>query len=565
MSNNLGISQITPNQLNKSVTQNDAHGELDAAITEDLDIAVTSSNAVTLSTAQFQQNNFFRFSDGGATSQVTITVPAIKRGFFLVKNATGFPLKVEIASQTVLDTMSDGETAIWYCDAINCFLPRAQEVLGGVSAAVPAAAATAIPSFRGVSVTLTVDYLSAPSTLIPWDQESYDTDGFHDNVTNNTRITIPVGSGITKVILGANVQWLEAGTTSGFTFARIQKNGAAFIDGSSQNFRAANADPRNVIVTAPVDVVEGDYFEVFVNQSTATADIDNENSNFWLMVVESTANGQVLGHPPFDGARVYLSADQALTSNVFQVVNWDSEEYDTDNFHDNAVNNSRLTIPTGVTKVRLRLALQFEPWAGGGGTQGDIGCHFAKNGTANFRGNAEIHHQTTDNSGSQANIICVSSVIDCVAGDYFEARALQVYGVTKDLIADSGFKTWFEIEVIERVTTPHYDIETYHDGTPSSNQLIRRWSIPRLIVLPTNMTDSAAWANTAPSAQTDFDVQRNGASVGTIRFAAATNAATFIKASDTTFNPGDRLEIVAPAALNSIADLSFALAFMRSF
>ena len=48
MSNNLALSQIASNQLNKHVTANDQAGELDAAITEPMAVPVDDTNAVTL-------------------------------------------------------------------------------------------------------------------------------------------------------------------------------------------------------------------------------------------------------------------------------------------------------------------------------------------------------------------------------------------------------------------------------------------------------------------------------------------------------------------------------------
>lgn len=51
---------------------------------------------------------------------------------------------------------------------------------------------------------------------------------------------------------------------------------------------------------------------------------------------------------------------------------------------------------------------------------------------------------------------------------------------------------------------------------------------------------------TAATAQTDFDVRRNGASVGTIRFPFGAATPTFIAASAVTFDPDDRLSVAAP-------------------
>jgi hypothetical protein len=53
----------------------------------------------------------------------------------------------------------------------------------------------------------------------------------------------------------------------------------------------------------------------------------------------------------FNGARVYKSSGQSITSTL-TVVTFDSESYDTDTYHDNLTNNSRLTVPsTGYYRI----------------------------------------------------------------------------------------------------------------------------------------------------------------------------------------------------------------------
>ena len=62
---------------------------------------------------------------------------------------------------------------------------------------------------------------------------------------------------------------------------------------------------------------------------------------------------------------------------------------------------------------------------------------------------------------------------------------------------------------------------------------------------------------TAPAAQADLDVLKNGASIGTVTFTAAASAATFTFASEVAFAAGDRLTVLAPSSQDaSLADLS---------
>jgi hypothetical protein len=98
-----------------------------------------------------------------------------------------------------------------------------------------------------------------------------------------------------------------------------------------------------------------------------------------------------------------------------------------------------------------------------------------------------------------------------------------------------------------------YDVGGTFAGTPTANLVILRYS----------MTLSQGVCVTGPSAQTDFDIQKNGTSFGTMRFAASGTVASFISASGATFAAGDILTVVAPATLNSLADLGFSLAGTR--
>jgi hypothetical protein len=47
------------------------------------------------------------------------------------------------------------------------------------------------------------------------------------------------------------------------------------------------------------------------------------------------------------GCHVYHNADQTITNATLTAINFNSERFDTDAFHDNSTNNTRLTIPSG--------------------------------------------------------------------------------------------------------------------------------------------------------------------------------------------------------------------------
>lgn len=128
-----------------------------------------------------------------------------------------------------------------------------------------------------------------------------------------------------------------------------------------------------------------------------------------------------------------------------------------------------------------------------------------------------------------------------------------------DILRRNGSSQW----VNEK---PTYDIGIGRtSGAPASNEVLLDFVFPRTCVLPASMTDSVAEAGVAATAQTDLDVQKNGASVATIRFAASGTVASFINAGADTFSAGDNLLVLAPGSPDAtLADIVFTLAFTRS-
>ncbi len=114
--------------------------------------------------------------------------------------------------------------------------------------------------------------------------------------------------------------------------------------------------------------------------------------------------------PAYVGVKVYRSASYTLVNAAVTPVPWDAEEWDSDSFHDNTTNNTRLIVPSG-KDGRYRATLNI-------GT--DTSCtparffiSLAKNGTVIRGGNAEI-------GLAQAGypMISISCEVDLVATDY---------------------------------------------------------------------------------------------------------------------------------------------------
>jgi hypothetical protein len=133
------------------------------------------------------------------------------------------------------------------------------------------------------------------------------------------------------------------------------------------------------------------------------------------------------------GALVFRNSTQSITSGAFRTLNWNDEVYDTDGFHDNVTNPSRLTVPSGVSKVRLSANV-------GDGTAQWV-CTLNKNGAA-FTGSP---FQDVEAQALAEAVNVMSAVVDVTPGDYFECT---IFCTGNETITTADY-TWFAIEVLE--------------------------------------------------------------------------------------------------------------------
>ncbi len=122
----------------------------------------------------------------------------------------------------------------------------------------------------------------------------YDTHGFHGGAVNPTRLTVPSGLNINKVLIKGQAIFLAVQSLDRLSLF-IKKNDTFVFDGRpgvSQDvgFDASTADnafqaaPRVNMVSPAIEVVEGDYFEFFVSVGTTTGDItvDADGLETWF-------------------------------------------------------------------------------------------------------------------------------------------------------------------------------------------------------------------------------------------------------------------------------------------
>jgi hypothetical protein len=137
----------------------------------------------------------------------------------------------------------------------------------------------------------------------------------------------------------------------------------------------------------------------------------------------------------FVGASVYKSGNQAISNNTTTTITWDSEAFDTNGFHDNSVNNERMTIPVGYAGKYSIIGLVS--W--GADLDGYRLVEIFKNGATNgFMW-----------SGAQAGYyaVAVIKILDLAEGDYVEIKGFQNSGGNLNA-AGAATESYFQIQFL---------------------------------------------------------------------------------------------------------------------
>lgn len=137
-------------------------------------------------------------------------------------------------------------------------------------------------TFVGCSLTrITTDQSinSATDTAVDFNSEVFDTDGFHDNSTNPSRITIPAGKA-GKYLFNAHIAISDGGSTTGRRFISFWKNGTR-VDYTITEYTPANSANPFIENSIILDVAVGDYVQVGAFQSSGSSrTLDRTYLNF---------------------------------------------------------------------------------------------------------------------------------------------------------------------------------------------------------------------------------------------------------------------------------------------
>lgn len=282
-------------------------------------------------------------------------------------------------------------------------------------------------TFNGALLKLTTTQAITFPDVLTWHTAEYDTLSFW-SAGAPSRITIPAG--VSKVRLNTIVDFAPLAGIAWFTL-RIFKNGSTYpLFGAQNSSRVQYGYTSNTVsaITAALDVVEGDYFEVRLDTSSASlSPMQPAISSFAVEVLDG-----------YRGATVSLSSPVSATWP--HTVSWDTEHTDTDNIFTPA-SPTRLTVPAGVSKVKLF----GQGWFTSLASDRSIQVNIFKNGAipSTFGRSRRVR---LNNAGTDGFEYVVTPVIDVAPGDYFElvpqASTASVTG-----LQETG--TWFEMQVIK--------------------------------------------------------------------------------------------------------------------
>jgi hypothetical protein len=209
----------------------------------------------------------------GVTSAIQTQIDS-KIGSASAINPTIVDAKGDIIAATAADTVA--RLAVGSNDQV---LTADSSTATGLKWATPASGST----FVGVQVTKTTNTSvgAGANAQIPWDSEAFDTDGFHNNSTNNARLTVPSGKGgYYKVYFG--MQWASSSTVARRIVA-VYKNGDVNTGTFINNFETSSINFPSCAMAFTINLSAGDWLEIDAYQGTASSlDFRSANAIFGM-------------------------------------------------------------------------------------------------------------------------------------------------------------------------------------------------------------------------------------------------------------------------------------------
>lgn len=238
---------------------------------------------------------------------------------------------------------------------------------------------------------------------------------------------------------------ITGGGTSGAVTISIQdattaqKGAVQLTDSTSSTSTTTAATPNSV--KSAYDLADAAIAKSFIDAKgdliVGTADntparLPVGTTNGHVLVVDSTQSAGIkwaapaASTPTLVGCKVVLTSNYTLANNTETALAFTTELFDTDGFHDNSTNTSRITIPTGKAGYYLLTANMSI----GAVTSGQCDIRLRKNGSQ--IGYYPMGQNATNASSTASDIFYLS------AGDYVELVGFQDSGSSKTVYGGTG-------------------------------------------------------------------------------------------------------------------------------
>jgi hypothetical protein len=202
---------------------------------------------------------------GGTTGQVLAKASNTDLDYTWATDASGIPATILDAKGDIIAATA-ADTASRLAVGTNGQVLTADSTTAtGIKWATPATGSTFVGC--GVKRTTNKSISNATYTKVDFDAENFDTNAFHDNATNNTRLTVPTGQGGYYLITWNS---LFAGNTSGYRSSHVTKNNEA-LTGQGSNAMGGVGSYTSAGNQVVVNLAAGDYIEMQVYQSSGGA------------------------------------------------------------------------------------------------------------------------------------------------------------------------------------------------------------------------------------------------------------------------------------------------------
>lgn len=365
-----GATHIEQSQSQKEVTANAAFDRISYFMAGTRSYGSVSGDVTpTTITPDFEWQTAVRFVlNGTPGASINFNTPAstsLKKLFVLENNLDDDAVAQVTGGGGASVTVPQGESRLLYSDGADVieiasagaitFLDlsdtpgsysgqagKGVRVNGAGTALEFGEAASAVgtrPRLKGCRATLSANLTGQDATggglAIPFDAEDFDTDSFHDTVTNNTRLTVP--SGVTAVRVGGTVETTTGTQTAneGLLLRLFMNGSGAFNQNAQQAVEVSGFGGGLSISSGPIYVTAGDYFELrLFAEADNSVDIDDNHTNFWIEAVEEEGatdfpTGFIAIQPQFKGALANKTGTQSISDVTTTTLSWNQVVYDT--------------------------------------------------------------------------------------------------------------------------------------------------------------------------------------------------------------------------------------------